>query len=191
MCLLCESDRHTSPLLSLNSFYGRSSDNPTAVISLKLFHDATLSMFGDPCLGALYIQLNVLLNLCTADGSSKGYLSPRLLTALFTFSLDASLQLVGVEGMSKGKSAGTLLVHIESITQAQAKAVSDDTQKAVVASGLGSEILATRIGDISSGLTEAATSEALASGLKKVMDKLDRIIQIGDQLSQVRMDILS
>jgi hypothetical protein len=98
---------------------------------------------------------------------------------------------VGVEGMSKGKSAGTLLVHIESITQAQAKAVSDDTQKAVVASGLGSEILATRIGDISSGLTEAATSEALASGLKKVMDKLDRIIQIGDQLSQVRMDILS
>ncbi|KAJ7889583.1 hypothetical protein B0H13DRAFT_1887988 [Mycena leptocephala] len=98
-----------------------SSDNPTAVISLKLFHDATLSMFGDPCLGALYIQLNVLLNLCTADGSSKGYLSPRLLNALFTFSLDASLQLVGVEGMSKGKSAGTLLVHIESITQAQAK----------------------------------------------------------------------
>jgi hypothetical protein len=120
-------------------------------------------------------------------------------------SSDACLQLVGVEGMLKGKPAGILLVRIDSITQAQAKAVSDDAQTAVVASGLGSENLATRAADIASGLTNAATSaeaitldlkkamtgaEALASGLKEVMEKLDRIVQIGDQLSQVRTDIV-
>ncbi|KAJ6545575.1 hypothetical protein B0H19DRAFT_1168004 [Mycena capillaripes] len=161
-----------------------SSENPTAVISLKLFHDATLSMFGDPCLGALQIRLDELFNLCTAEGGSK----------------DASLQIVGVEGISKGKTAGILVVHIESVTQAQAKAVSDDVQSAVVASGLGSGNLATRAADIVSGLTDAATSadpltsalkegmtsaEALVSGLKEVMHKLDRIVQIGDQLSQI------
>ncbi|KAJ7235794.1 hypothetical protein C8J57DRAFT_1530491 [Mycena rebaudengoi] len=161
-----------------------SSDNTAVVISMKLFHDATLSMFGDRCLSTLDIQLNSLLNLCSADGGSK----------------DASLQLVGVEGMLKGKPAGILLVSIESIAQAQGKAVSNDAQTAVVASGLGSENLATRAANIASGLTNAATSaeaitldlkesmtgaEALASGLKEVMEKLDRIVQIGDQLSQI------
>jgi hypothetical protein len=55
---------------------GSSSEDTAAVISLELFHDATLSMLGDRCLSALHIQLDALLNLCTADGGSKGSLSP-------------------------------------------------------------------------------------------------------------------
>ncbi|KAJ7292187.1 hypothetical protein C8J57DRAFT_1212593 [Mycena rebaudengoi] len=53
-----------------------SSNNTAAVISMKLFHDATLSMFGDRCLSALDIQLHSLLSLCTADGGSKGSFFP-------------------------------------------------------------------------------------------------------------------
>jgi hypothetical protein len=53
----------------------RSSGKPTAVISLKLFHDS--SVLGDTCLGSVTIQLCDLV--CTADANSQGdyYLSIR------------------------------------------------------------------------------------------------------------------
>ncbi|KAJ7823385.1 hypothetical protein B0H13DRAFT_2376076 [Mycena leptocephala] len=55
----------------------------------------------DPCLGTLDIQSDALLNLCTAE-------TDRI----------ASLQLVAVEGTSKGKPSGTLSVQVHNVTPA-------------------------------------------------------------------------
>ncbi|KAJ7882122.1 hypothetical protein B0H13DRAFT_2278405 [Mycena leptocephala] len=47
------------------------SEKTTAEISLKLFHDTSVPVRGDLCLGALTLQLDALLNLCSADPKSR------------------------------------------------------------------------------------------------------------------------
>ncbi|KAJ7884531.1 hypothetical protein B0H13DRAFT_2277988 [Mycena leptocephala] len=47
-------------------------EKPAAEISLKLFHDTSVPVRGDLCLGALTLQLDALLNLCSADPNSRG-----------------------------------------------------------------------------------------------------------------------
>jgi hypothetical protein len=87
--------------------------------------------------------------------------------------LVVSLQLVAVEGTSKGKPSGTLLLRMEAVTPALAKSVIDDAQKAVAASGLRS----------------AAGGGDLAARLKVVVTRLDLVLKIGDGITQVRAPI--
>ncbi|KAJ7852745.1 hypothetical protein B0H13DRAFT_2206819, partial [Mycena leptocephala] len=128
------------------------SEKTTAEISLKLFHDTSVPVRGDLCLGALTLQLDALLNLCSADPNSRV----------------ASLQLVAIEGMSKGKPSGTLMLRMEDVTPALAKSAIDDAQKAVAASKLAS-----------------ANGGDLASRLKVVVTRLDFVLKIGDGVTQI------
>ncbi|KAJ6553047.1 hypothetical protein B0H19DRAFT_1263468 [Mycena capillaripes] len=103
-----------------NDSFTFSSESPTAEISVKLFHDATVPL--DPCLGAATIQLQILLNLCTANLDSKA----------------TSIPLLAVNGTSKGTPSGTVVLHVESLTSNHVKSAIEDAQTAVIASELGS-----------------------------------------------------
>jgi hypothetical protein len=84
--------------------------------------------------------------------------------------LVASLQLVAIEGTSKGKPSGILMLRMEDLTPAMAKSAIDDAQKAMAASKLAS-----------------ANGGNLASRLKVVVTRLDFVLKIGDGVTQVRM----
>ncbi|KAJ7328358.1 hypothetical protein DFH08DRAFT_815860 [Mycena albidolilacea] len=128
-----------------------SSGKPTAVISLKLFHDS--SVLSDTCLGFVTIQLGDLVILCTADANSQ----------------EASLQLTDVEGPSNGKPSGTLVVHIANLAPAQVQSAIEDAQIVV-----GTSKLATRgrAGDLESGLN------AVVKGLEVILDIGDELAEI-------------
>jgi hypothetical protein len=84
--------------------------------------------------------------------------------------LVASLQLVAIEGTSKGKPSGTLMLRMEDLTPSLAKSAIDDAQNPVAASKLAS-----------------ANGGDLASRLKVVVTRLDFVLKIGDGVTQVRM----
>ncbi|KAF7348825.1 WD40 repeat-like protein [Mycena venus] len=128
-----------------------SSGKPTAAISLKLFHDATV--LKDPCLGTIDIQLDALLSLCAAKTNS-----------------DANLQLVAVEGTSKGKPSAKLSVKVHNVTPAHVKSAIEVAENDVAVGELGNAQI--RAGKF-------------AAGLKEVTAKLDIIIKIGDGVSEI------
>lgn len=141
----------------------RSSEKPTAHISLKLFHDASVPMRRDPCLGVLNIDLHALLTLCTSD-AGYNFLSPIYWLSCSSFRA-ASLQLNAVEGALKGETSATIMLRMRPVAQLLAKDAIDEAQNAV-------------------GL------ESLASGLNVVVAKLDLILKIGNGASQVRANRL-
>ncbi|KAF7348802.1 WD40 repeat-like protein [Mycena venus] len=128
-----------------------SSGKPTVAISLKLFHDA--SVLKDPCLGAINIQLDALLNLCAAKTNSE-----------------ANLQLVTVEGTSKGKPSATLSVQVHNATPVHVKSAIEAAKNDVAAGELGNA---------------QVRAGKFAAGLNEVMAKLDLIIKVGDGVSEI------
>ncbi|KAJ7857483.1 hypothetical protein B0H14DRAFT_2507408, partial [Mycena olivaceomarginata] len=126
-----------------------SSGKPTAVISLKLFHDS--SMLSDTCLGSVTIQLGDLVS--TADANSQ----------------EASLQLTDVEGPSNGKPSGTLVVHIANLAPTQVQSAIEDAQIVVATSKLATR---GRAGGLESGLN------AVVKGLEVILHIGDELTEI-------------
>ncbi|KAJ7246869.1 WD40-repeat-containing domain protein [Mycena haematopus] len=145
------------------------SENLAAEISLKLFHDTSVPMREDPCVGSVDIQINSLVNL---SSTVAGEISQFIARVGHAFCLAASLQLVAVEGPSKGKPSGSLLVHMRIETSAQVKIAIDDTINAVAARGLGS-------------VNPASTANDFSSKLKAVTTKLELVIKFGDTISEI------
>ncbi|KAJ7911281.1 hypothetical protein B0H13DRAFT_581112 [Mycena leptocephala] len=129
------------------------SGKPTAVVSFKLFHDTSVPMRKDPCLGTLDIQSDALLNLCTAE-------TDRI----------ASLQLVAVEGTSKGKPSGTLSVQVHNVTPALVGRAIDEARNDAEVCQLGNPV---------------SGAGNLATGLKEVITKLDIFIKVVDGVSEI------
>ncbi|KAJ7636261.1 hypothetical protein FB45DRAFT_1055732 [Roridomyces roridus] len=144
-----------------------SSTTTGAVISVKLLHDATLSMLGDPCLGTAQIRLDELLGLCPADGSGK------------------ELHLVGAEGAQKGQPTGVLYVGVERISQGQLKSMTEEAHTSITNLSVGSAEVLVKTGDLTADTSSLPGVEPLVSSLKTVLEKLDIIVKLGDQLSQI------
>jgi acetylornithine/succinyldiaminopimelate/putrescine aminotransferase len=87
--------------------------------------------------------------------------------------LVANLELVGIEGKFKGKSAGTLSVGMKNTTPGEVKSVIEDTQNILAARGFTSA-------------DAASNTNTLSSAIEMVMSKLEIIVQIGDEVSTVR-----
>ncbi|KAJ6532351.1 WD40-repeat-containing domain protein [Mycena capillaripes] len=117
-----------------DEFFVLSSEKATAVLSLKLFHDA--SVLRDPCIGAVTMQLDALWTLCNAEATPKV----------------AVLQLLAVDEASKEKPAGRLIVRLERMTPAHAQDAVDEVQTAVAARGLGCADPLTNAADLAFGL---------------------------------------
>ncbi|KAJ7840984.1 hypothetical protein B0H13DRAFT_2365945 [Mycena leptocephala] len=107
----------------------------------------------DPCLGTLDIQSDALLNLCTAE-------TDRI----------ASLQLVAVEGTSKGKPSGTLSVQVHNVTPAHVGRAIDEARNDAEVCQLGNPV---------------SGAGNLATGLKEVITKLDIFIKVVDGVSEI------
>jgi hypothetical protein len=117
-----------------------------------------------------------LLSLCSAvDSKSQGEFARPMIAVprLILFCLAADLELVGVEGKSKGKSAGTLSVRMKNATPEEVKRVIVGAENIASARGFRS-------------VNAASGTHTFSSAIEAVMLKLEVIIQIGDKISMVR-----
>lgn len=83
----------------------------------------------------------------------------------------ASLQLVAVEGTSKGKPSGTLSVQVHNVTPALVGRAIDEARNDAEVCQLGNPV---------------SGAGNLATGLKEVITKLDIFIKVVDGVSEVR-----
>ncbi|KAJ7876523.1 hypothetical protein B0H14DRAFT_2501365, partial [Mycena olivaceomarginata] len=124
------------------------------MILMMVLHDSLLK---DPSLGSVNIRLGDLLSLCSAvDSKSQA----------------TDLELVGVEGKSKGKSVGTLSVRMKNATPEEVKRVIVGTENIASARGFRS-------------VNAASGTHTFSSAIETVMSKLEVIIEIGDKLSTI------
>jgi hypothetical protein len=144
------------------------------MILMLVLHDSLLK---DPSLGSVNIRLGDLLSLCSAvDSNSQGEFARPMIAVprLILVCLATDLELVGVEGKSKGKTVGTLSVRMKNATPEEVKRVIVGTENIASAQGFRS-------------VNAASGTHTFSSAMKTVMSKLEVIIEIGDKLSTVRM----
>ncbi|KAJ7366048.1 WD40-repeat-containing domain protein, partial [Mycena albidolilacea] len=149
-----------------------SSEKPSAMIVMTVLHDSLLK---DSSLGSVNIKLGDLLSLCSAvDSKSQGEFARPMIAVprLILVCLAADLELVGVEGKSKGKSAGMLSVRMKNATPEEVKRVIVGTENIASARGFGS-------------VNAASGTHTFSSAIETVMSKLEVIIEIGDKLSTI------
>ncbi|KAJ7455882.1 WD40 repeat-like protein [Mycena latifolia] len=145
-----------------------STDNHTSLISVKLFHDTTLAVLQDHCLGQFDIQIDALLKLCIANEESKV----------------VPLELTAVEGRSKEKTTGIISLHLGTLTTGDAVRAIDEARKDVAATSEPSA-LSVIPQTVNLSTTVITRTADLASALDVIVSKLDIIVKIGDEIAQI------
>ncbi|KAJ7690517.1 WD40-repeat-containing domain protein [Mycena rosella] len=122
----------------------------------------------DPCLSQWDARIDALLKLCMAEAGPKV----------------VNVELIGAKGKSKGKPVGILYLRLGSVRAAEGENAIVGAQKDIVPNPRGPS-LAVISGAVDAAATAAPLVSSMASTLDVLLSKLDIIVKIGDEISQI------
>ncbi|KAJ7121447.1 WD40-repeat-containing domain protein [Mycena epipterygia] len=142
-------------------------DLPSSTISLMLFHDSSVPLVEDECLGAVDTDIATLSDVCGSVGEEKV----------------ARLELKGVGGKLKGRPTGTISVRLIRDTEAAVLAV-EKAQRDVENMALGAKTSAImQAGGVVA--QSASTVNDFESVLGVLTSRLEIIVGIGDEIAAI------
>ncbi|KAJ7431599.1 hypothetical protein FB451DRAFT_1486595 [Mycena latifolia] len=143
------------------------SDSPST-ISLRLYHDSSIPLVPDKCLGIVDTNLFTLVNLCCSNGDAQ----------------TVKLELKGLDRELKGRPVGTISVRLTRGDEAVADQVVEPTKKNAERMGLPATTSAVMetVGNVERA---ASTAGDLGSALAAVTSKLEIIVRIGDEIATI------
>ncbi|KAJ7121462.1 WD40 repeat-like protein [Mycena epipterygia] len=142
-----------------------SADLPSSTVSLRLFHDSSIPLADDECLGVVDTDISTLSDLCGSAGEAKV----------------VKLELKGVGGKLQGRPVGTVSVRLMRDKDAAVLAV-EKIQQDVEDIGLGAKPSALMQ---AGGILAQPTLNGFESALGILTSRLEIIVGIGDEIAAI------